>query len=129
MAPTRPLVSQQCSACQDIMSIPEAHTVILEGTISADKRGSHYVDKRILFCTPQTILNDLKASKLSASSIVCVVFDEAHRATNNYAYTQVMELLAGSECFRVLALSATPGADMRKIQAVGPLRPCANACV
>jgi Fanconi anemia group M protein len=119
MAPTRPLVNQQCTACTGVMGIPLSHTVILEGTIHADKRENYYRDHRIIFCTPQTLLNDMRGGKVDVASIVCVVIDEAHRATSNYAYTQIIqEIDIVTKLYRVLALSATPGSDMRKIQTV-----------
>ena len=41
-----------------------------------------------------TICNDFffKLGRVNAKKIVCIVFDEAHRATKNYAYTKVVNL-------------------------------------
>jgi Fanconi anemia group M protein len=51
--------------------------------------------------------------------IVLVVFDEAHRASGNYAYCDIVrELQTRDIVFRVLALSATPGSDTKRVQAV-----------
>eukprot|EP00981_Chlorochromonas_danica_P015780 scaffold14424_cov288-Ochromonas_danica.AAC.2 len=136
MAPTRPLVSQQCHACQDILQLSSSQVVVLEGSIPAERRVQHYQRGQgapLVFCTPQTLLNDLKTGRLHGSAIVCLVFDEAHRAaTENYAYTLIIDTLeqhrkalpasasasasASAGHYRVLALSATPGGDMRKIQ-------------
>ena len=45
--------------------------------------------------------------------------DEAHKATRGYAYTNVVQDLEGNGArFRILALSATPGSDVKKVQAV-----------
>lgn len=45
--------------------------------------------------------------------------DEAHKASGNYAYTTIQAyLMAHHPYFRVLALTATPGADVPKVQAV-----------
>lgn len=119
MAPTRPLVNQQMKACSDIMCLPEEHTTHLEGSISADKRNALWEDHRVIFCTPQTAHNDLKNHKVDSQSIVCIVVDEAHKATGDYAYTKfVEELYYRNKQFRLLALSATPGVDVRKIQLV-----------
>ena len=48
-----------------------------------------------------------------------MVVDEAHKATAGYAFTNVIKELerAGAK-FRVLALSATPGSDAKKVQLV-----------
>lgn len=75
--------------------------------------------KSVIFCTPQVAVNDLKAGRLEGARIVCVVIDEAHKATGGYAYTTfIEELSAIKEDFRVTALSATPGTDISKIQNV-----------
>lgn len=127
MAPTRPLVNQQLHACQEIMLgrtiIPVDEIAYLEGTIPIEKRAAIWKEKRIFFCTPQTALNDLKNGNFPpslVSSLVCVVVDEAHKATGNYAYTTFIEALdaIGHREYRLLALSATPGSDLKKIQEV-----------
>lgn len=119
MAPTRPLVNQQLQACCDIMCIQKEDTICLEGSISAERRTSLWRQAKLIFCTPQTALNDLVESRINPKQIVCVVIDEAHKATTNYAYTQFISLLSQySSHFRVLALSATPGADIKRIQQV-----------
>lgn len=47
------------------------------------------------------------------------LLDEAHKATGNYAYTTIVAYLtAHHPYFRVLALTATPGADVEKVQNV-----------
>jgi Fanconi anemia group M protein len=115
-------VQQQISACYDIMGIDLHDTAHLEGCCSADKRMPIWEDKRVFFCTPQTLSNDLNSGIIThkvANKIVLLVFDEAHRATGNYAYTTLIkELLDIHSNFRVLGLSATPGSDVRKVQSV-----------
>ena len=55
----------------------------------------------------------------SPENIVCLVFDEAHRATKNYAYCMIIrEMDQVTSFYRVLALSATPGAQVKTIQQV-----------
>ena len=45
--------------------------------------------------------------------------DEAHKASGSYAYTTILAYLtAHHPFFRVLALTATPGADVPRVQAV-----------
>lgn len=45
--------------------------------------------------------------------------DEAHKASGSYAYTTILAYLtAHHPFFRVLALTATPGADVLRVQAV-----------
>lgn len=119
MAPTRPLVNQQMAACLDIMHIPSEHVTHLEGSISAERRTALWREHRVIFCTPQTAVNDLKEGRLNPRSVVCVVIDEAHKATGGYAYATFMdEIWKIHRKFRVLALSATPGTDIKKIESV-----------
>jgi ERCC4-related helicase len=101
------------------MGIPELDTAHLEGSVQSDKRGSIWNSKRVFFCTPQTLLNDITSGRCDPLQIVCLVVDEAHKATANYAYTSAVKLIGEvSTHFRVLALSATPGSDIKKIQNV-----------
>lgn len=119
MAPSRPLVSQQMSACADIMCIPTEVTAHLEGGVNPERRAGLWQSSRVIFCTPQTAVNDLKEGRFDPKSIVCLVIDEAHKATAGYAYTHFVELLSQqSQHCHILALSATPGTDVRKIQNV-----------
>lgn len=119
LAPTLPLVNQQVKACYDIMGVPAADTAVLTGKISAAKRYQIWRDKRVFFCTPQTVQKDLETTKCPARGVVCVVLDEAHKTTGEYAYVKVIELLqAAGAKFRILGLSATPGTNIQAIQSV-----------
>jgi ERCC4-related helicase len=130
LAPTKPLVTQQINACHSIMGIPEEDIAHLEGTVSANKRAQFWSSRRVFFCTPQTLSNDLEHGRCDARTIVCLVVDEAHRATGQYAYTKVVEeIVQISKRFRVLALSATPGSDVKRVQAVSALTTSMPYCV
>lgn len=120
MAPTKPLVSQQIDACYKIMGIPlEDQAEITGMTTSVHKREALWTSKRVFFLTPQVINNDLARGVCPASQIKCVVIDEAHKAQGKHAYCQVVNQLAScSRKFRVLALSATPGTDVKSVQQV-----------
>ncbi|RYY81508.1 DEAD/DEAH box helicase [archaeon] len=119
MAPTRPLISQQCAACIHILTLPPDTCIILDGHTPAPQRATHYQTHNFIFCTPQTLQNDLENGVLDGRSVVCVCVDEAHKATSNYAYTCIIAHLAQrQQAFRVLALTATPGRDMKSIQQV-----------
>jgi ERCC4-related helicase len=121
MAPTKPLVDQQISACSDIVGIPNSDTSQITGTISTDERAKLWAQRRVFFCTPQTLSNDLENKICDPRKIVCIVIDEAHKATAHYAYTTAVEHISRfNSNFRVLALSATPGTNARDIQNVSP---------
>ena len=119
VAPTRPLVSQQVKACFHIAGIPRSVTTMLTGSISPGLRAEEWLSKRVFFMTPQTIINDLKTGICDPKRIVLLVVDEAHRATGGYAYVEVVKFLQRfNTSFRVLALTATPGATIEKVQEV-----------
>ena len=119
LAPTQPLVKQQVGACHDIMGFLPADTAVLTGNTAADKRTHIWKSRRVFYCTPQTVQRDLDANRLDARQVVCLVLDEAHKATGDYAYVKIVEHLkhVGAK-FRLLALSATPGTSLAAIQQV-----------
>lgn len=50
---------------------------------------------------------------------MCLVIDEAHRATGSYAYTNVVKFIDRfNSSYRLLALTATPGSDLEGVQEV-----------
>ncbi|KAI8905033.1 hypothetical protein EDD86DRAFT_271605 [Gorgonomyces haynaldii] len=119
MAPTKPLVAQQVKACYEIVGIPQDITIEMNGAIATEKRQQEWKNKQCFFLTPQILNNDLKSGICPWQSIVLLVIDEAHRATGQYAYCEaIRELLKHNSPFRVLALSATPGSDMKVVQNV-----------
>ncbi|KAH8630173.1 ATP-dependent DNA helicase [Alternaria alternata] len=119
VAPTKPLVAQQVEACFNIAGIPRSYTTMLTGGVSTGLRAEEWKDKRVFFMTPQTLLNDLKSGYADPKRIVLLVVDEAHRATGAYAYVEVVSFLRRfNSSFRVLALTATPGADVEAVQKV-----------
>lgn len=117
-APTRPLVAQQIKACLGITGIPQDETAILLDK-SRKNREQIWDEKRVFFTTPQVVENDLKRGVLHPKKIICIVLDEAHRATGSYAYTNIIKFISRfNTSYRVLALTATPGSDLAGVQEV-----------
>ncbi|XP_074371460.1 LOW QUALITY PROTEIN: DEAD-box ATP-dependent RNA helicase FANCM-like [Apium graveolens] len=118
-APSKPLVMQQIEACHNIVGIPQEWTIDLTGEMSPIKRVSFWEAKRVFFVTPQVLEKDIESGKCLVERIVCLVIDEAHRATGNYAYCVVVrKLMADNVQLRILALSATPGSKQTNIQKI-----------
>ena len=109
-------------ACYDIVGIPECDIAELQGGVHAARRKKLWPQSRIVFCTPQTFVNDLSHNRVGdPRKIVCLVIDEAHRATGDYAYCKAVRKLTCDKShhrFRILALSATPGKDLGAVQNV-----------
>ncbi|KAH8700671.1 P-loop containing nucleoside triphosphate hydrolase protein, partial [Talaromyces proteolyticus] len=119
VAPTKPLVTQQVTACLGIAGIPHSQTTLLTGNVPPGIRAEEWQTKRIFFMTPQTLINDLKTGIADPKRIVLLVVDEAHRATGGYAYVEVVKFLRRfNQSFRVLALTATPGSTVEAVQTV-----------
>ena len=95
-APTRPLVRQQIEACYNIMGVPEVDTAEISGNVRPADRQRLWRSRRLFFCTPQAFLKDIESGHCDTRLVVCLVLDEAHKATGKYAYTQVIEQL--NEC-------------------------------
>ncbi|XP_078592981.1 Fanconi anemia group M protein-like isoform X1 [Branchiostoma floridae x Branchiostoma japonicum] len=119
MAPTKPLVAQQIEACFNIMGIPQNDTAEMTGSMPPAERKRAWQEKRVFFLTPQVMVNDLSRGACPAEDVKCLVVDEAHKALGNHAFCQVVqELVKFTLQFRVLALSATPGGDLKGVQQV-----------
>lgn len=119
LAPTKPLVEQQIHACFDICGMPKNQTAVMTGNVPTKTRAEMWEDRRVFFTTPQTMHNDLKRGTCDPKRIVCLVIDEAHRATGSYAYVEVVKFLQRfNQSFRILALTATPGSKVETVQEV-----------
>lgn len=89
----------------------------MTGQISPTKRASFWKTKRVFFVTPQVLEKDIQSGTCLMKYLVCLVIDEAHRATGNYAYcTAIRELMSVPVQLRILALTATPGSKQQTIQ-------------
>lgn len=121
MAPTRPLVAQQISACYNIMGIKHEDTIEITGKLKKQDRYEHWKNKRVFFATPQAVQSDLvsKDFEFPISDIRLVVVDEAHKAKGKYAFVEVIRMISErNKTFRVLALTATPGRTLKDVREV-----------
>ncbi|SCU84133.1 LAFA_0D08328g1_1 [Lachancea sp. 'fantastica'] len=117
-APTRPLVAQQIKACLGVTGIPHNDTAILLDK-TRKNRVEIWASKRVFFTTPQVVENDLKRGVLDPKEVVCLVIDEAHRARGSYSYVEITKFMDRfNTSYRLLALTATPAADLEGVQEV-----------
>ncbi len=69
--------------------------------------------------TPQTLQKDIESGLFDCGKIVLLVIDEAHRATGNYAYCRIIQMLEIQNVgFRILSLSATPVSKIENLQTI-----------
>ena len=119
LAPTRPLINQHYDSFRSLMTIPEEQFVVLTGKIPPEKRVDFFRENQIVFYTPQTLRNDLANRKYTLESVCLIVFDEAHHASGDYAYTLIAdEYMDQNPDGTILGLTASPGATKEKIKAL-----------
>jgi ERCC4-related helicase len=121
MAPTRPLVSQHMKSFSSVMKISEENIASVTGKILPYARRAVWnrTDIRLVFATPEVVKNDLEEGRLNLKDFGLLVFDEAHRAMKEYAYTSIAkEYINQSSCPYILAMTASPGAERKRIQEV-----------
>ncbi|MBC7130586.1 DEAD/DEAH box helicase [Candidatus Bathyarchaeota archaeon] len=119
LAPTRPLVQQHYENFMEKTLLEAEELAIATGNTPPEKRRQLYRKGRIIFATPQCIINDLENGFLNLEEFSLVIFDEAHRARGNYAYVGIAE-----RCLRqarqplILGLTASPGGTKEKIDEI-----------
>ncbi|MFX1553147.1 MAG: helicase-related protein [Promethearchaeota archaeon] len=116
LAPTRPLINQHYETFVRYLKITEEKFAILTGKILPEKRIDIFNHHQILFYTPQTLRNDLVNKKYTLQNTALVIFDEAHHASGDYAYTLISdEYIDHNPDGITLGLTASPGASKKKI--------------
>lgn len=117
LAPTRPLINQHYDSFKNLMTIPEEQFVVLTGKIPPEKRVDFFRENQIIFYTPQTLRNDLANRKYTLERVCLIIFDEAHHASGDYAYTLIAdEYMDQNPDGIILGLTASPGATKEKIR-------------
>ncbi len=117
LAPTKPLAEQHRKTITELMNLEGSRVILITGATPAKKRAELWKDATVALATPQTLENDLKTSRASLGGVGLVVFDEAHRCVGKYAYTYVAGKCKENGVM-ALALTASPGADERKIRVI-----------
>lgn len=119
MAPTRPLVSQQLEACLGLTGIPRQDASVMMGNLNKAQRSWLWNEKRVFFATPQTVQNDLSSGLLDATQVACIIVDEAHRATGNASYVNVVNnIYLWNRACRIVGLTATPARYIEGAQVI-----------
>ncbi len=116
MAPTKPLVEQHLHSFEKLTTIDSKEFVLITGARAKEKRKDLWKDKKIIFATPQVVVNDLKEGFIKPEEYSLVIYDEAHKAVGDYAYTEIAKIFKqDNENVLFLALTASPGSSKEKI--------------
>ncbi|MFC1753856.1 DEAD/DEAH box helicase [Thermoproteota archaeon] len=119
LAPTRPLVEQHLTTFREKLEIDSDKMAVFTGHVAPDKRAKMWEEAQIFFSTPQGLENDVISERIKLEDVSLIVFDEAHRAVGDYAYNFIAKQYDKKALRpRILALTASPGADKEKIEEV-----------
>src|ERR671919_428585 len=119
IAATRPLVMQHMKSFFSVLKISQDQLTEVTGKTQPLARTAIWNNKdvRLIFATPEVVRNDLLDSRLNLNDFSLLIFDEAHRAVKDYAYTAIArKYINQSEHPVILAMTASPGSDTRRIQ-------------
>lgn len=117
LAPTKPLVEQHAAFLR--AAFVGGKVEILTGETSPDERALLWKEAAVLCATPQVVQNDLVSGNAHLRETTLVVFDEAHRATGNYAYAFIAEQFRRHRLNGlILGMTASPGADPGRVREV-----------
>ena len=119
IGPTRPLIDQYLSVFKENFEINENEMAVFTGMVSPVKREELWKKSKIIFSTPQGLENDIISGRINLEEVCLLGIDEAHRAVGDYAYVFVAKQYQKKARFpRILALTASPGSDMERIEEV-----------
>ncbi len=116
LAPTRPLVVQHARSVGGALLAPPP--IALTGAIPPEHRTELLHPPQIVVATPQVVANDLRAGEFPLATFSLIVFDEAHRAVGDYPYVAIARANRDGPNARVLAMTASPGGRLARIQEV-----------
>ena len=109
LAPTRVLVNQHFEFLKEHVLLDDIGIVTGEDLIP--KRKKSWVNS-IVCATPEITRNDLQRGIVPNEQFSLVIFDEAHRAVGDYAYTSIATSFSSNVLF--LAMTATLPSDKQK---------------
>ena len=109
LAPTRVLVNQHFEFLKEHVLLDDIGIVTGEDLIS--KRKKSWINS-IVCATPEITRNDLQRGVVPYEQFSLVIFDEAHRAVGDYAYTSIATNFSNNVLF--LAMTATLPSDKQR---------------
>ncbi len=119
LAPTKPLTAQHQKTFSELMVIPEEQLALFTGFTPPARRVKLWEGAKIAFMTPQVLQNDLEHNRYTLADVSLLVFDEAHHAVGEYAYTSLAkDYLAQARAPRILGITASPGGTRAKINEI-----------
>jgi len=115
MAPTKPLVVQHKASFDEYFDELDEINV-LTGATPPLSRKELWENSKIICATPQTVESDLIKRYFDPSEFSLIIFDEAHRAVGDYAYTWLAKKF--NETSQILAMSASPASTNDRLNEI-----------
>jgi Fanconi anemia group M protein len=112
LAPTKPLVEQHAQFVREFLV--DCEPMVFTGETPPKKRGELWKESNIIISTPQVVVNDLISARTKLDDFGLIIFDEAHRATGDYAYVFIAEKYHMARGL-VLGMTASPGSEAKRI--------------
>jgi len=110
LAPTRVLVNQHFDFLKKNLTFDDI--VLITGEDSVEKRKDLW-SSRIICATPEVARNDMNHNVVKSQQFNLVIFDEVHRTTGDYAYSNIAEHFENSST-RLLGMTATLPSEQEK---------------
>jgi Fanconi anemia group M protein len=119
IGPTRPLIDQYLEVFKRHFDIIEEQMAVFTGMVKPEKREELWKTAKIIFSTPQGLENDIITKRINLEEVSLLGVDEAHRAVGDYAYAFVAkQYYKLARHPRIVAMTASPGSEIQKIQEV-----------
>ena len=116
LSPTKPLVEQHAAFFRRTLAIDPDRVVVFTGSTPPEQRAELWRAATVVVSTPQVIENDLLCHRFTLEDVVHVTFDEAHRASGNYAYVYIArKYVEQAKDPLILGITASPGSTPDKI--------------
>ena len=118
LAPTRPLITQHFETMKKLLDLGEDEISKFTGEVDNEDRLLKWVTSKVVISTPQVVLNDMRNGLFNIANYGLIVFDEAHRATGNYAYVDIARNFLDAKHRLILGITASPGGDREKLDEI-----------
>jgi len=118
LAPTKPLVSQHFETFKKLLDLKPPDITKFTGEVDNQDRLLEWSMAKVVISTPQVVVNDMRSGMLDFSKYGLIIFDEAHRASGNYAYVNIAKEFVQYKKRLILALTASPGSKREKLDEV-----------
>ncbi len=115
LAPTKPLVEQNAAFLKQ--NLLGKSVTLMSGEKNPKQREGEWKENDVIVSTPQVIANDLKNQRIGLEEVSLMIFDEGHRSVGKYAYVPIAAAYQRRGGL-ILALTASPGGNKRRIQQV-----------